>query len=542
MSDIRHFVLRIAKQQQCMIHPSAIKPLIDFLCMLGDDKKDQLMHVLEYVKECTPDRTITEEVATAAIAQVSAKAIRSVDNNIQVIPMQEWPVVVVDEVSLAVAISQDRKIASAADIEVHALRQRYFSALARARRSGQFSRPGTVETVADAATEGTGRLPLIPLSSLDGIRPDSEVCIMGMLRRQQVTNGDEPTKWNVEDPRHSVALNLEALRAIGSTACGLFAEGCIIVAQGTWSGTEFIALALGFPPSERREQSITALPHYDYFGLAPSDTLSAAAREATAQSSLMVVLSNVTLDKPHTLPWLSKLLREFSGRASDEMYLPHVTFVMTGNFSSMSYGAMSHLEEGNAERQKYFALWESLASTIVTAAPDVAQHSQFVFVPGPSDPVVGGGVLPQLPLSASLTAALKKKLHHFVFAPNPCRLRFFTQEILICRQNFFNSMSAHLAVPANPEMEPYDHLVKTIVDQGHLWPHVSATPIAKSWDHAMHLFPVPHLLLLCDETEQWESEYQGFRIVNPGSFSHKSTFLWYTPADKDHSINQLPSS
>jgi DNA polymerase epsilon subunit 2 len=66
-----------------------------------------------------------------------------------------------------------------------------------------------------------------------------------------------------------------------------------------------------------------------------------------------------------------------------------------------------------------------------------------VFVPGPSDLTVNA-VLPRKPLLASLSARLRSKIPKLHLASNPCRLKFFGQEILVFRDDLMSRMLRNL--------------------------------------------------------------------------------------------------
>jgi hypothetical protein len=64
-------------------------------------------------------------------------------------------------------------------------------------------------------------------------------------------------------------------------------------------------------------------------------------------------------------------------------------------------------------------------------------------VPGPSDLTVNA-VLPRKPLLASLTARLRSKIPKVHLASNPCRLKFFGQEIVVSRDDLMSRMLRNL--------------------------------------------------------------------------------------------------
>eukprot|EP00742_Colponemidia_sp_Colp-10_P028314 GILJ01035480.1.p1 GENE.GILJ01035480.1~~GILJ01035480.1.p1 ORF type:complete len:382 (+),score=65.95 GILJ01035480.1:97-1146(+) len=337
--------------------------------------------------------------------------------------------------------------------------------------------------------------------------------------------------------------------------------------------------------------------------------------------------------------------------------LEKMTFVFIGDFSSkaVALGDVSHagsntgpsaVTAANATtsvrgvvdptlayiqgREGFAALFTQLAATISAANAKVAQHSHFVFIPGPRDLTLLRGVLPQppMPLDAVL-GGFMKKCPHTVSASNPCRLRFHTKEIVIARSDFYQSLRAESFATATatpktttgigsnkgavidldeendtandkPKEQPFEHVAKTIVDNAHLFPAIpssfampssssssNANPMATfqapglnnnnnaataptnlsklnattsatvatlssttgsqvmqrsiiwAQDHALRLSPLPHYLLLCDQTAEWSCTYRGCKVLNPGSFSSTSSFVWFEPAEGNITFNTI---
>ena len=67
------------------------------------------------------------------------------------------------------------------------------------------------------------------------------------------------------------------------------------------------------------------------------------------------------------------------------------------------------------------------------------EHSKLVFVPGPNDPGPAA-VFPRPPLPALLTQKLREMLPNAVFASNPCRIQYYTQEVVIFRDDLQKRM------------------------------------------------------------------------------------------------------
>jgi DNA polymerase epsilon subunit 2 len=109
--------------------------------------------------------------------------------------------------------------------------------------------------------------------------------------------------------------------------------------------------------------------------------------------------------------------------------------------------------------------------------------------------------LPRRPIPELFTKELRKKVAHVTFASNPCRLRFYTQEIVLFREDLLRKMQRNAVLPPktdedSPELT--EQLVDSILDQGHLCPlplHVK--PIYWELDYTLRLSPLPHLVRAC---------------------------------------------
>lgn len=104
-------------------------------------------------------------------------------------------------------------------------------------------------------------------------------------------------------------------------------------------------------------------------------------------------------------------------------------------------------------------------------------------------------------------------MKHITFASNPCRVRFYTQELVFFRDDLLKKMQRHSVMPSHlihsssslggaregqeeeEEIDMSDQLVKLIIQQSHLWPMpVAAKPVHWELDHSMRLTPLPHLV------------------------------------------------
>ena len=79
------------------------------------------------------------------------------------------------------------------------------------------------------------------------------------------------------------------------------------------------------------------------------------------------------------------------------------------------------------------------------------EDSRFIFVPGPGDPGPGSA-LPRPPLPAYFTSDLRQLLPTAVFASNPCRIRLYTQEVVLFRSDLQNHMRRLCLIPPRSEL------------------------------------------------------------------------------------------
>lgn len=174
-----------------------------------------------------------------------------------------------------------------------------------------------------------------------------------------------------------------------------------------------------------------------------------------------------------------------------------------------------------------------------------------MFVPGPLDITVNS-VLPYRPILSTFVTKLKARLPKAHFASNPCRIKFFNQEIVIFREDLMSKMLRHI-VGVKPDVKSDDmkryvssnclsieetvltgiQLVQTILDQGHLCPLSSQIqPTLADFDHTLRLYPLPTTLILADKYDRYSLTYTGCHVFNPGSFVGRNlSWSAYKPAE-----------
>jgi DNA polymerase epsilon subunit 2 len=329
----------------------------------------------------------------------------------------------------------------------------------------------------------------------------------------------------LEDLTDTVRLDLSNVK---STA-GLFAENCVVIARGVLDdGGVFRVSELGLPPAEPRSESLdnvtvvgTSAAAPNFFGGVPPVVDSS--DWAADVDERVLFLSDVRIDEPHVMTKLCALFDGFIGAGC----IP-AAFVLIGNFCSP--------ERDDAVVVLGDAL-EQLGVELL-ARPALLAASYIIFVPGPSDP---GGTsvrpIPNAPLPAVATQRMtsRAKLRdRVVFTTNPCHIRVGRQEIVVFRDDIVEKLRRHCVVPPSNDERTVDlsqHVVKTLLDESHLCPlPLSVRPIAWPLDHALHLYPLPDVIVLADHFAQFEHTYEECLVLNPGSFPVDFSFVVYSPA------------
>lgn len=100
---------------------------------------------------------------------------------------------------------------------------------------------------------------------------------------------------------------------------------------------------------------------------------------------------------------------------------------------------------------------------LIASYPLITRKTHFIFVPGPLDITVNS-TLPRRPLLAALVARLGAKVHKIHFATNPCRIKFFNQEIVVFREDLMAKMLRNV-VGVKPDVRSED--LKRFVGMSH---------------------------------------------------------------------------
>lgn len=346
-------------------------------------------------------------------------------------------------------------------------------------------------------------------------------CVFGILT--EIEEG----KVHLEDLDGAVEVDITDGALNADT--GFFTYNCFVLAEGEMSEGVFRVSVLAFPPYEPRSKALDVHPNLDF--LKATDKKDKIYNvEKNQADEMFVFLSNVYLDQPRVLSSLEKL---FEGFNED----PPGLFIIMGNFTKERLGT----DPSDIPRLKRY--FDALCDTICKYR-GIADNSRFVFVPGPRDPSVGN-VLPRRGLLPLLTGKLRQRLR-CSFPSNPCRIQWYTQEIVIFREDLQQKLRRNTVLPCElrEAEEMSNHLVKTILDQAHLVPlPLICQPVYWAFDHALRLYPPPTCVVLGDQHEFYNYKYeQDSRVVNPGDFSSDFSFVVYRPAERVFDYSLIPDA
>ncbi|KPI85176.1 putative DNA polymerase epsilon subunit b [Leptomonas seymouri] len=547
MSDVEGEIRWLAKASKYDLHPSAVKRLAEFLMRYNTSdeyRRDLLRDLFSLVQRQYGSVRLIDTAKIEAVINTQESKIRGsfesgTSNSTQVVGLSSIPKVYVDDISGELRTSGS----SVAYNRLQCLNQRYLLARRRCFRCGLYQK------AIGQRLSNEDLLPLLLTSAMEGLDPHIQIAVLGLILAR---DGDV----YLEDLRGEVKLKfMDHSRVTNHCFIG---TGCMVVVTGFWVNGALQVVRIDLPPTERREVTLRDVGiNTDLFGLAPSDPIAALREEKKGIQNVIIVMAHMHLDKPSTMSKLARFFERMQGLSEAE--LRDITFVFTGDFSSapLHFSDASHLPDIFDSSDRLQTLLDGLGKCVALNAPTAAQQSQFVLIPGPNDMTVLQGFQPQTPIAAHFAKGLESRTKRLTLAPNPCRLRFYTHEMIIARREFLRDFqqgesryeweryrpqeSAESAVGGGAltaSAASFERVAKTILDEAHLSPIIDEAVLWRM-DDALRIPVLPHTMLLCDSTEQWECHYKGVHVVNPGSFAVSGTFLWYTPVDGQCSLSTL---
>lgn len=263
-----------------------------------------------------------------------------------------------------------------------------------------------------------------------------------------------------------------------------------------------------------------------------------------------------------------------------------IGLVLIGSFYSKSLAvtegsSTSHVTNSNL----YKSAFDNLAM-ILESYPNVCTQCKLFIVPGDKDPWMSmvtkdaNSIWPKVSIPQLFATRLRRVVKNIEFVSNPNRINYLSHEMAVVRDdlgarfrrnditylcklteeevqkavaNYPNSQLTQFSqfnVSNNVNTLEIDKLVreesaadmeskkivKTILDQGDLSPFVSRIrPISPNYWNAMNITPLPHLVILADNTTPtFVRNYKGCEFANVGAFlAHgHANYIEYYPHSK----------
>jgi len=493
---------------------------------------------------------VTKQILTVVVSELSKDSQDIMAESVQLLGAFETPRLAYDSMRKEFTLlrNEERSLHAEAEHKIDMFAQRYSLVHQRLLRQDVF-RPKLVSgAIASGGKAAEATVVLTPIESLLG-RPGIRT-LLGII--VQVEEG----RYYLEDLTAQIPLDLSQCQVLSA---GYITENCIMLLEGEFIDGIFHATKIGHPPSEPRWTSIVESVGYsksDVFEAIPSESeLNKLLREEERHGAegMFVILSDVHLDNPQVMAKLEKLFDGYTTQHSANVSSRLPIFVFMGNFTSKPFTA-------NDGVQQVTSVFDDLAD-LISKFRVLAEEAKFIFLPGPND-LPMGNVLPRGPIPRIFTGSLRSKVRHLAFASNPCRIRFFTKEIVLFRQSTVNKLAKYCILPplqgsssANDDDDDVgmsaftqnsttnktssiatndrvQHAIKTLLDQGHLSPlPLTSQPIYWQYDHALRLFPLPDAVILADSAgvDPFCRSYLDCTAVNPGSFPIDFSFVVFYP-------------
>ncbi|KAG4303454.1 hypothetical protein PCK1_000418 [Pneumocystis canis] len=398
-----------------------------------------------------------------------------------------------------------------------------------------------------------------PIKNLLG-RVGKEFMLLGMI-----SYGPDGKLW-LEDTDDRIML--ETSQAINGG--GWIVPGCIVLADGIYleNGTFYVSV-IGHPPCQFKHLSEKFFDNIEFFWKKIDEIKKKQLKDAETKFNHIrfIFAADVMLDDIQCMKALKKMLNTYE---TQNDIFPEIIILM-GSFISVPF----HNTGFSAD---YKALFNSLA-LLLESFPKLIEKSTFIFLPGPNDPWTQGGVplLPQRGIPKIFTNRIRKSCKHVIFASNPSRLLYFTQNIVLYRDNTMERLRRHSLcfnnmhtssiyknklnqsnenlnndISANKmdqdvnrqndhisnflsDSQQAHNLVRTLLDQSHLSPFsLSSRPILWDFDYTLRLYPIPHMMVIADTScLAFHISYCGCLNINPGKLvsNHKVSWAEYNPAE-----------
>ncbi|KAF1330108.1 DNA polymerase epsilon subunit, partial [Globisporangium splendens] len=453
-------IFRACKLQGLSLHADALQRLTQ---ELTNEPSLELDDVIYAIKNSIDKSKMTTSVVSLEALESALDTLLAVSSEnqfdaIQVFNAFETPKLHYSSHTSSYELKSDahRRIHASPEYRINLLRDRFISVDLRVKRNKMFAPPAV------AVSNAVEYIELSRIESLLGVT--------GMKRVIGMIGQDERKRVYLEDLTSRIYVDLTN----ATYTNGLFTINCVVLVEGEVIDDVLHVHSMGFPPPEPKAQSLEVLSGIDPLGVEVSAQQLEQIRELEAgdHHATFIVLSDVHLDDPQVMKHLDVL---FQGL---EAVMPSL-FILMGDFMSSSIGGGA----GSNSLQDLKEYFDELANLILKY-PRLAEFSKFVLVPGPNDP-----------------GSSKAFPRHPVRNQGTVRIRYYTQDIVIFRDDLHQKMQRHALLPVLPDQDEDDAIDVDDEDDG-------SRRTSTHVDVSKHLFPLPDVDREIDERTpdiKWQS-------------------------------------
>lgn len=289
--------------------------------------------------------------------------------------------------------TQSKRLLGNAAQKIAVYRNRFENIRQRLMRNDSFKAPVFMREI-DA---NSAVFKITPLKNLQGCGGGSFL-LFGMLFKSSEGS------WILEDMDSDIQLDLS--NAVFGE--GIFAEGCFVLALGTYENEKFIVEEISHPPTESRLKTLSYFPVFKRESSLTPDIIELFKKTEEDPNQCIVYMSDTWLDDIQVLESIKKLL----GGYEDAGIYP-VAFIMMGNFIG------EDKEDGVSKLRRLRDAFMELGR-IIKSYPKIQKNSHFILVPGPGDGWASN-IDPKPGFPESITKGCFSKTTKVHFPSNPCR-------------------------------------------------------------------------------------------------------------------------
>ncbi|CAD7926574.1 unnamed protein product [Amoebophrya sp. A120] len=233
-----------------------------------------------------------------------------------------------------------------------------------------------------------------------------------------------------------------------------------------------------------------------------------------------VLMADVNFDDPNTFEMLAVVFDRFE----DSEHQPH--YILMGKFR-----APDHYFDPRMENTVHTWKDKLLHLSTLLASHEHTRKKRIIIVPDSSDHCGHPDFFPLPPME---TYGVQFR-ENVIFASNPCRIRHYGKQIVICRNDVWKELREAECVPFRDQGDPtrrFDAIAHYLLAQAHLFP---VLPVAHrntliGFDHGLRMYPPPDLLLL--SSGMWRTHISkpqaDTEVLFLGAFTQRSQWGFYT--------------